>query len=445
MLCGRQRRRGCEERGMWECAPSGGTHQPCARQRVGVTSMLPPPAGTSLQALQRVHDPYLVDEKRRFLGAANADMVGGRKSTGVRGWITFCVFGLKVSPIPDPLDTSFEHRRMVEERLEDFAVWYAVCRPSGRQASHKSIGKYVSSVRAWYKRNYRTELGLGARGARISDILKGYGRVVDQPPPMERIGCAPADLALGMQAALESEPDSVRCMWRAALTFGMSAMARACEIAIDKEQHEVFDGTQHMTARDVAAVVRGGQQHAAVRMRKRKNLKVLRGKDHTVMIAAGGAHFDAAECLFEWLAVRRAAGVSDDKPLFCHASGASITTEEVRRMVRRVMEAAGRDPKVYGGHSLRIGGATAAHAAGVPPSLIRLMGRWSSDIYEIYCRLSLESALGVGQAIASAQVTATAEAFHDENLEMLPSEMAQLDCVFGELVEEEEEGEGERD
>ena len=108
-------------------------------------------------------------------------------------------------------------------------------------------------------------------------------------------------------------------------------------------------------------------------------------------------------------------------------------------MVRRVMAAAGRDPKIYGGHSLRIGGAMAAHAdANVPPSLIRLMGRWSSDIYEIYRPLSLESALGMGQAIASAQVTPAAEAFHDENLEMLPSEVARLAECIGEAEEEEE-------
>ena len=67
MLCGRQRRRGCEERGMWECAPSGGTHQPCARLRVGVTSPIPLPAGTSLQASRRMHDPYLVDGRRLAL------------------------------------------------------------------------------------------------------------------------------------------------------------------------------------------------------------------------------------------------------------------------------------------------------------------------------------------------------------------------------------------
>jgi hypothetical protein len=259
---------------------------------------------------------------------------------------------------------------------------------------------------------------------------------VDQPEKMERIGCAPADLALGMQRALAGESELVRCMWRGLLTFGMSAMARAVEMSLDAERGEKFDETQHMTARDVKAVSKGGLQHAAVRMRKRKNLLVLRGKDQVVVIAAGGEHFDAAGCLFEWLAVRRAAGIAEDRPLFCDADGKAVTTAKVRAMVRRVMEAAGRDPALYGGHSLRIGGATAAHAAGIPPALIRLMGRWSSDIYEIYCRLSIESALGVGQAIASAQVTPAQEAFHDEELEFLPSEVSRLGVVLGGTQEE---------
>lgn len=73
---------------------------------------------------------------------------------------------------------------------------------------------------------------------------------------------------------------------------------------------------------------------------------------------------------------------------------------------------------------MRIGGATAALAAGVLPSLIRLMGRWSSDIYEIYCRMSLESALGVGQQIMAATVTPVTDEFHEEDLELMPGEVA---------------------
>ena len=80
-------------------------------------------------------------------------------------------------------------------------------------------------------------------------------------------------------------------------------------------------------------------------------------------------------------------------------------------------------------------------AAGVPPSLIRLMGRWSSDVYEIYCRMSVEAALGVGTAICSASVTpATTRAFHEEHLELLPEEVSEVRGFLeeGAIPEEEE-------
>ena len=114
------------------------------------------------------------------------------------------------------------------------------------------------------------------------------------------------------------------------------------------------------------------------------------------------------------------------RALFCFEDGCSITTGDVRDAVRRVMMAAGRDQRLYGAHSLRIGGATAALAAGVPPQLIRLMGRWSSDVYEIYCRMSVQSALSVGGAISSASVDAVEAGFEHEHLELLPAEVQEM-------------------
>jgi hypothetical protein len=111
--------------------------------------------------------------------------------------------------------------------------------------------------------------------------------------------------------------------------------------------------------------------------------------------------------------------------------------------VKAVMRAAGRNPALFGGHSLRIGGATAALAAGVPPNLIRLMGRWKSDVYELYCCMSVEAALGVGLAIASADVAPLSEVgFHDEILELLPEELEYLRGETGETGEEEDVGDG---
>jgi hypothetical protein len=123
--------------------------------------------------------------------------------------------------------------------------------------------------------------------------------------------------------------------------------------------------------------------------------------------------------LYAWLQARVVFGLPADGPLFCHADGAAITSSEVRGAVRACIRAPGRDPQLFGAHSLRIGGATAALAAGVSPQLIRLVGRWSSNIYEIYCRMSVQAALRAGVSISSADVTPTAWAFHEEHLELL--------------------------
>ena len=106
-------------------------------------------------------------------------------------------------------------------------------------------------------------------------------------------------------------------------------------------------------------------------------------------------------------------------------------------MVKALMSSVGLDPARFGAHSLRIGGATAALAAGVPPALIRIMGRWSSDVYEIYCRMSLQSAVGVGRAISSATVDATAMRFRTEELELTRPEMADAYGVSAALERDE--------
>jgi hypothetical protein len=376
------------------------------------------------------HYGTVAEAKRRFLDASIVDGRGGQHSTGVRWWILFCVWYLGKTPIPDPRDRSYEALIEIEDDLEDCAVWLAVTRPSGRQISHVSIGKYVSSIRAWYRRKTRAVLGLGA-SSRIADILKGYAREVPQPPPLERIGCTPADLAAGMRLLGLSR------MWRAALVFGMAAIARGVEFALDASRGEAFETSEHMMPIDVRFFVAKDVRHARVRMRKRKDLRVLRGKQTDVIISGGGTHFDACDELYQWIQERRAAGIADDAPLFCRMNGQMITVEEVRAQVRAVMEAAGRDPSVYGAHSLRIGGASAALAAGVPPQLIRMMGRWSSDVYEIYCRMSEEAALSVGTAICSATVTDMSRSFHEEHLELLTEEVGEV-CRFVDMPGEDE-------
>ena len=55
-------------------------------------------------------------------------------------------------------------------------------------------------------------------------------------------------------------------------------------------------------------------------------------------------------------------------------------------------------------------------AAGVSPEAIRVMGRWDSDVYRIYCRRSRQVALQLGTVIASTGFESLDDAFTTEEL-----------------------------
>ena len=133
---------------------------------------------------------------------------------------------------------------------------------------------------------------------------------------------------------------------------------------------------------------RDGRLLLKLKMRVLKG-RVLTGKTVTVLVGAGGTLLDAVREVIEYLQMDPVAEEDEaSTPLFRHGDGSAFSREDVAAMVKRLMQGIGLDPTFFGAHSLRIGGATAALAAGIAPSLIRVMGRWSSDIYRIYCRLS---------------------------------------------------------
>jgi hypothetical protein len=69
------------------------------------------------------------------------------------------------------------------------------------------------------------------------------------------------------------------------------------------------------------------------------------------------------------------------------------------------MVAIGENPTQFGTHSYRIGGATALFAAGADETVIRTMGRWSSDIYQLYVRACFERCCEWSRRAGSTQVT----------------------------------------
>ena len=71
-------------------------------------------------------------------------------------------------------------------------------------------------------------------------------------------------------------------------------------------------------------------------------------------------------------------------PLFTLGDGRFVT----RKYVVSFMLVSLRGACGLNTHSFRIGGASAAASAGVPDSVIKIMGRWSSDCYRRYLHVT---------------------------------------------------------
>ena len=188
-------------------------------------------------------------------------------------------------------------------------------------------------------------------------------------------------------------------MWLAACTMGFTGLMRAAEFAVQSSQ--AWDEEMHLTRADVKVYTRSdGSRYLILTFRPAKR----RGQRKVVPLLLGGGG-----SLLDPVAAYEAMVAADPvparelatTPLFRRANGSAIKVAEVRGMVKLLMSSLGLDPARFGAHSLRIGGASAALAAGMGPAAIRAAGRWSSDIYELYCRLSRESAAHVSVVIGS--------------------------------------------
>ena len=81
-------------------------------------------------------------------------------------------------------------------------------------------------------------------------------------------------------------------------------------------------------------------------------------------------------------------------PLFINTHGQPLTCSRLSSFIQSVLQGAGI-PGHFSGHSFRIGAATMATQCGIPDHLVKTLGRWSSDAYQLYVRTPVESIVEV--------------------------------------------------
>jgi hypothetical protein len=349
-----------------------------------------------------------------YIDHAYHDGMGGDNQTGVRWWIRFCVYGLGVQC----RRVISEHAELADKLAEELLVMRFACwLVEERGVDPETARKYVSGVQAWHERRFGIRLAGGLKMARLPAMLKGMVRKQGGRRPRKlRKGVRPRTLRRAMRMCLGGN-SAAEANWVAALTVGFCGLLRGAELGLGPRKR--WSAAECLTRADVDFCTRRGRRYVVIMMRPCKNDKVEQGKTVPLLLPSGGRYLDpvaALERLFELDPVPKEEWART--PLFREALGASpraaLTTRRIRAVVKALMAAVGENPALFGAHSLRIGGATAALAQGVPAMVIRAMGRWSSEIYEIYCRASDEAVLRFGVQIASANYDDFESEFHTQ-------------------------------
>ena len=102
---------------------------------------------------------------------------------------------------------------------------------------------------------------------------------------------------------------------------------------------------------------------------------------HTLVIACSTSPVCAVTAMRDYFLTARPRG-----PLFSFRSGRLLTRSAVVNLLKDAARQVGLPYNSLKGHSFRIGAASTAAAAGLPDWLIKVLGRWSSDCYQLYIR-----------------------------------------------------------
>ena len=159
-----------------------------------------------------------------------------------------------------------------------------------------------------------------------------------------------------------------------------------------------FDPGQHLTFDDIKVVNPTSPTAVVIRIKQsktdpfRQGVSIYLGKTESVLCPVTS--------LLSYLVVRG----TDGGPLFRFKDGRPLTRPLLVTALRKALSSAGFKPESYAGHSFRIGAATTAAACGVPVEIIKSLGRWKSDAYQLYVRLPADQLSAISKQLAQSRM-----------------------------------------
>jgi hypothetical protein len=287
----------------------------------------------------------------------------------------------------------------------------------GGTVTPPTIRNYLSAIRAQH-----IAAGFGdplAGRLRLQRAMRGVRRTYGEPRRLR----LPITIDILRRIMVPRADDEWQdALFDAAITLGFFGFLRAGEFTIKTKR---FAADIHPCIGDIVFQQAGVNAVSAMTFR----IKVAKTdpfrQGSTVVIGASSKQDGCpVRAMLRYLHLRREhhESASQADALFVFADGTPLQYSTFIQMLDARLTAAGLDTKGYSGHSLRIGAATTAAAAGVPDWLIKVMGRWQSDCYQRYISTPVATVRGVSSSLALASVGATTRVFDPDASEAGPAQ-----------------------
>ena len=306
------------------------------------------------------------------MGMALASNTKKTYSSGMRQFLTFCR-QINITP-KYPLD---------EDTLIYFSVFMA------RSVQHGTIKNYLSAVKHYHSSNGHA-LALKTF-LRLQLVLRGIKRVQGTNTKVRR----PITLSIlhlfYCLLNIEHTNNKDSLMLWAAMTLAFFGFLRIGELTCNS----AFNENHHLMVRDIHLLPNGSPQYMLVRIKASKTDPFRQGQ--TILVGKSNSQLCPVSAMLAYLAVIQSN--LEPGPIFRYEAGTFLTREKLTRETRLLISMGGLNSSEYAGHSFRIGAATSAAAANLPPWLIKVLGGWSSECFERYIKTPVSILAQVSQRL----------------------------------------------
>ena len=181
----------------------------------------------------------------------------------------------------------------------------------------------------------------------------------------------------------------------AACCLAYFGLLRVSEFTTSSPNH--FDPSTDLLLSDVALDNRASFSLAQITLKQSKGDQFRKGTQ--IYLGRTSHAVCPVHALVQYLARRG----GTPGPLFLFSDNKSLTRASFSAALNRALKELQMDRSQFKTHSFRIGAATSAKQAGVSDSHLRVLGRWNSDAYLKYVRLSPQDLARLSKSLASMQ------------------------------------------